>query len=91
MQSGDTLNINDIKDSLPKKTYIRKTKYEYIDYNDVTNTDFKANRNTNPLDPFYVMKFVDVTKNKFGPLEKSKPHTRYQYMNFFLFLLCFQL
>ena len=80
MHSGDTLNINDIKDSWPKKPYIRKTKYEYIDYNDVTNTEFKTNRNTNPLDPFYVMKFIDGTKNKFGPIEKSKPHTGYQYM-----------
>ena len=80
MQLRDTMNIKDIKDSWPKKPYIRKTKYQYIDYNDVTNTEFKTSRNTNPLDPFYIMKFIDGTKNKFGPIEKSKPHTGYQYM-----------
>ena len=79
MLTRDTMNINDIKDSWPKRPYIRKSKYEYIDYNDVTNTDFKSRRNTNPLDPFYVMKFVDGSKSKFGPIEKSKPHTGYQY------------
>ena len=79
MLTRDTMNINDIKDSWPKRPYIRKSKYEYIDYNDVTNTDFKSSRNTNPLDPFYVMKFVDGSKSKFGPIEKSKPHTDYQY------------
>ena len=79
MLTRDTMNINDIKDSWPKRPYIRKSKYEYIDYNDVTNTDFKSSRNTNPLEPFYVMKFVDGSKSKFGPIEKSKPHTGYQY------------
>ena len=79
MLARDTMNINDIKDSWTKKPYIRKTKYEYIDYNDVTNTEFKSSRNTNPLDPFYVMKFVDGSKSKFGPIEKSKPQTGYQY------------
>ena len=80
MQLRNTMNIEDIIDSWPKKPYIRKSKYEYINYKDVTNTEFKTNRNTNPLDPFYVMKFVDGTNNKFGPIEKSKPHTGYQYM-----------
>ena len=76
----DTLNIKDIKDSWTKKPYIRKTKFEYINYNDVTNNEFKTNRNTNPLDPFYIMKFIDGSKNKFGPIEKSKPHTGYPYI-----------
>ena len=80
MQLRDTMNIKDIKDSWSKKPYIRKSKYEYIDYTDVTNADFKSSRNTNPLDPFYVMSFVDGTQNKFGPIEKSKPHTGYQYI-----------
>ena len=80
MQLRDTMNIKDIKDSWTKKPYIRKSKYEYIDYTDVTNADFKSSRNTNPLDPFYVMSFVDGTQNKFGPIEKSKPHTGYQYI-----------
>ena len=80
MKSRDIMNIKDIKDSWPRRPYVRKSKYEYIDYTDVTNTEFKTKRNTNPLDPFYVMKFIDGSKNKFGPIEKSKPHTGYQYM-----------
>ena len=80
LQLRDNLNINDIKDSWSKKPYIRKTKYNYIDYTDVTNTEFKTSRNTNPLDPFYVMKFIDGSNNKFGPIEKSKPHTGYPYI-----------
>ena len=80
MQSRDIMNIKDIKDSWPRKPYIRKSKYEYIDYNDVTNTEFKTSRNTNPLDPFYTLKYIDGTKKKFGPIEKSKPHIGYQYM-----------
>ena len=80
LKSRDTMNIKDIKDSWPRKPYLRKSKYEYIDYNDVTNTEFKTSRNTNPLDPFYTLKYIDGTKNKFGPIEKSKPHTGYQYM-----------
>ena len=80
MQLRNTMNIKDIKDSWTKKPYIRKSKYEYIDYTDVTNAEFKSSRNTNPLEPFYVMKFVDGTQNKFGPIEKTKPHTGYQYI-----------
>ena len=48
LKSRDTMNIKDIKDSWPRKPYLRKSKYEYIDYNDVTNTEFKTSRNTNP-------------------------------------------
>ena len=80
IKSRDIMKIDDVKDSWPKRPYIRKSKYEYIDYTDVTNTEFKSKRNTNPLDPFYTMKFVDGSKNKFGPIEKSKPQTGYQYI-----------
>ena len=77
----DSLKNDDVKDSWPKKPYIRKTEdYNYIDYRDVTNTDFQTTRETNPLDPFYTMKFVDGTKSKFGPIEKSKPQVGSMYM-----------
>jgi hypothetical protein len=80
MKSRDIMRTVDVKDSWPKKPYIRTSKYEYIDYTDVTNTDFKSNRIVNPLEPFYTMNFVDGTKNKFGPIEKSKPQTGYKYI-----------
>ena len=69
----DSLKNDDVKDSWPRKPYVRKTKYEFMDYRDVTNTEFQSNRNTNPLNPFYTMNFVDGSKVKFGPIEKNKP------------------
>ena len=79
----ESLKIDDIKDSWPKRPYIRKSKYEYIDYRDVTDSYFKSNRNTNPLDPFYSMKFTDGSKCSFGPIEQNKPfvYNPYIYKN----------
>ena len=71
MQSRDIMNIKDIKDSWPRKPYIRKSKYEYIDYNDVTNTEFKTSRNTNPLDHFYTLKYIDGTKKNLDRLKNQ--------------------
>ena len=76
----DSLKNDDVKDSWPKKPYIRKTKYEFMDYRDVTNTEFQSNRNTNPLNPFYKMNFVDGTEIKFGPIEKNRPLVGSLYM-----------
>ena len=69
----DSLKNDDVKDSWPRRPYVRNTKYEFMDYRDVTNTEFQSNRNTNPLNPFYTMNFVDGTRVKFGPIEKNKP------------------
>ena len=75
------LNPLEPKYKLPKrKPYIRKTKYEFMDYRDVTDVEFRTNRNTNPLNPFYTMNFVDGTKIKFGPIEKNKPLVGSSYM-----------
>ena len=76
----DSLKNDDVKDSWPRKPYVRKTKYEFMDYRDVTNTEFQSNRNTNPLNPFYTMNFVDGTKVKFGPIEKNKSLVWSSYM-----------
>ena len=76
----DSLKNDDVKDSWPRKPYVRKTKYEFMDYRDVTNTEFQSNRNTNPLNPFYTMNFVDGTKVKFGPIEKNKSLVGSSYM-----------
>ena len=76
----ESLKNDDVKDSWPRKPYVRKTKYEFMDYRDVTNTEFQTNRNTNPLNPFYTMNFLDGTKVKFGPIEKNKPLVGSKYM-----------
>jgi hypothetical protein len=76
----ESLKNDDVKDSWPKKPYIRKTKYEFMDYRDVTHTEFQTKRNTNPLNPFYTMNFVDGTKVKFGPIEKNRPLVGSKYM-----------
>ena len=76
----DTLKNDDVKDSWPRKPYVRKTKYEFMDYRDVTDVEFQSNRNTNPLNPFYTMNFVDGTKIKFGPIEKNSPLVGSSYM-----------
>ncbi len=78
-QIRDSLKNDDVKDSWPRKPYIRKTKYEFMDYRDVTNTEH-SNRNTNPLNPFYTMNFIDGTKVKFGPIEKNRPLARSNYL-----------
>ena len=79
-QLRNSLKNDDVKDSWPKKPYIRKTKYEFMDYRDVTNTEFQSNRNSNPLNPFYTMNFVDGSKIKFGPIEKNRPLVGSQYL-----------
>ena len=76
----ETMKNDDVKDSWPRKPYIRRTKYEFMDYRDVTHTEFQTKRSTNPLDPFYTMNFVDGSKVKFGPIEGNKPLVGSKYM-----------
>ena len=76
------INNHGIEGSKTKETYVRKrlgnTKYDYIDYSDLTIDIFKTRRNTNPLDPIYgFKKNKDIFK--YGPIEKSKPMTQYPY------------
>ena len=76
------LDNHGIEGSKTKEHYVRKkvgnSKYDYIDYSDLTIDIFKTRRNTNPLDPIYgFKKNTDIFK--FGPIEKSKPMTQYPY------------
>ena len=70
-----------IKDSWPKKPYLRKSKYEYLDYRDVTNQTIN-HRNTNPLRPIYNWSYVD-DKKCFGPIDGNSPlvYSKYLYKN----------
>jgi hypothetical protein len=55
------LDDNKIEGSCPKKPHYRtNSKYDYINYNDVTQDKFKSKRCVNPLDPVYEVKY----KNK---------------------------
>ena len=71
-----------IEGSKTKEKYVRKrlgnSKYDYIDYSDLTIDIFKTRRNTNPLDPIYGFKKNDDIF-KYGPIEKNKPVTQYPY------------
>ena len=76
------LDNHGIEGSKTKETYVRKrlgnSKYDYIDYSDLTIDIFKTRRNTNPLDPIYgFKKNSDIFK--FGPIERNKPMTQYPY------------
>ena len=53
---------DNVEGSHPKKPYLRSpnTKYDYINYNDVTQDKFKTRRHINPLDPIYDVRY----KNK---------------------------
>lgn len=75
------INNHDIKDSKPKKPYIRNTSYNNIDYSDLTTDIFKTKRQTNPLDPLYEIKYKNGEHYYHGMIEKSKPQTYYPYQH----------
>lgn len=70
---------NGVEGSRPKKEYIRKTHYDYMDYSDVNKVKFKTKRNVSPLDPVYEVKYPNGENYTYGMIEKSKPETVYPY------------
>ena len=80
-QPRETMKKDDIENSWPKKPYIRKTKYNNIDYRDVTHTEFQTGRMTNPLEPVYKLSYLNGDKMVVGPIEKNKPvvFSKYHY------------
>ena len=70
-----------INDSFPKKPYLRKTHYEYMDYRDVTKSK-NVYRNTNPLKPRYNWSYID-DKKILGPIDGNAPlvYGKYLYKN----------
>ena len=86
----DPLKKDDIKDSWPKKPYIRKPgDYEYIDYRDVYKDEYMKtikepsdkSKIRNPLDPIYYLGFINGDKETHGPIEGNKPSvfSKYHY------------
>jgi hypothetical protein len=80
-QPRETMKKDDIELSWPKKPYIRNTKYNNIDYRDVTHTEFQTGRMTNPLEPVYKLSYLNGDKMTVGPIEKNKPvvFSKYHY------------
>ena len=76
--------IKSIRGAQCRIPYVRKNlgniKYHYLDYSDVNNFTFKTRRQTNVLDPIYIFKKENSQNSYFhGPIEKSKPETKYPY------------
>lgn len=76
--------LEQIEGTHTKVPYVRKsvgnTKYNYLDYSDVNNFVFKTGRHTNALEPIYIFKKENEEKSFFyGPIEKSKPESKYPY------------
>jgi hypothetical protein len=65
----------DIEGNSPKKPYTRNTKFNNIDYSDVTHDKFKTRRCVNPLDPVYEVKYKNGENFVHGEVEGSKSVT----------------
>ena len=71
----NSLNKDDIKGSFPKQSYIRKIKYDNIDYSDIIKIKHGRNREVNPLNPLYNWNYsINNIKYKVGPIEKNQPN-----------------
>jgi hypothetical protein len=74
-ETRQTFDNSSIKGSSPKKTYVRSTAFNNIDYSDVTRDKFKTKRCVNPLDPVYEVKYKNGESYLHGGIEGSKPVT----------------
>jgi hypothetical protein len=63
----------EIEGAKAKKKKIRNSDYNNIDYSDVTNFKFTSKRNSNPLDPEYLLDYGKGEKFIHGNIEGSKP------------------
>ena len=71
-----SLSTADIRGARPRVAYYKKTPHNYIDYNDVTRTQWTSSRLTNPLDPRYTL--VDESSGHFTKVrEMIKANTSY--------------
>ena len=71
----NTLNKDDIKETFPKQRYVRKDKYNNIDYSDIKKIKHGRNKAVNPLNPFYNWNYsINNVKYRVGPIDKNEPH-----------------
>ena len=73
------LDNHGIEGSKPKPRYVRNTKYNNIDYSDLTRDNFRTRRHTSPLDPVYEVKYKNGEHYTHGVVDGSKPQTVYPY------------
>lgn len=69
----EIMRVGDIEGTKSKPYPKRSTKYSSLDYSDVTKTQFKSQRMTNPLNPSYFHKVADGQIEEIGNIEGSKP------------------
>ena len=81
----DSLNKDDLKYSFPKKPYfIRKDKYNNMEYSDISKIKEKSQRTINPLNPIYNWKYpINNMRYNVGPIEgnSSNVFNKYKYKN----------
>ena len=81
----DSLNKDDLKHSFPKKPYfIRKDKYNNMEYSDISKIKEKSQRNINPLNPIYNWKYsINNMRYNVGPIDgnSSNAFSKYKYKN----------
>ena len=76
----NNLNKDDIEGSFPRKRYIRKTKYNNIDYSDVHKIKHKRKLELNPLNPVYNWNYsINKIDYNVGPIEKNNPNPFYSF------------
>ena len=77
----EPIKKEEILGSSAKKPYLRKTKYEYMDYRDITKKKIVC-RNTNPLKPIYNWRYTE-DKKLLGPIDGNYPLvlSKYLYRN----------
>ena len=85
-QTRDILNYNDLEQR-PRKFIVlhhlirqREQKYSNLDYRDVSHSNFKSNRSTNPLNPVYQLSYLDGEKVTHGKIEYSFPTSTYPFI-----------
>jgi len=82
-KTRDTMKVDDIDGAKPKFGHEIKERsegfgkaynYNAMDYRDVTNTQFKSSRYTNPLMPTYKVRNEDDKVHEIGPVEGALPN-----------------
>jgi len=67
------LRVEDIEGAKYKGAYLRKTKFDTFNYDDVTKCMFKTTRQTNPLQPTYKTRDDQGNVIEIGEISGSSP------------------
>jgi hypothetical protein len=72
-ETRDVLRVEDIDGAKSKGAYLRKTKFDAFNYDDVTKCMFKTTRETNPLHPTYKTRDDNGNVIEIGEISGSSP------------------